>query len=96
MIIPKKSKYICSGNRNKLHGPKCMAKNNKRDIIREARVKKTAQIVGVSQRFVNMVLDGERKSPVTMAVYMELAEGDNKLLAEVEKLVPFFSKKQTA
>jgi hypothetical protein len=73
-----------------------MAKNNKRDIIREARVKKTALIVGVSQRYVNMVLDGARKSPVTMAVYMEMAEGENKLLTEVEKLVPFFSKKQTA
>lgn len=73
-----------------------MAKNKYRDTIREAQVKKTAKLLGVSQRYVNMILDGDRKSEDVLAVFMEIADGENKLLREVEKILPFITQKKTA
>lgn len=61
----------------------------KRDTIRAARVLKTATTMGVSQRYVQMVLNGERENSEVMEVFMEISEGEDALLAEVKKLVPF-------
>ena len=66
-----------------------MGKNRKRDIIRAARITKTADLVGVSKRAVQLVLNGDRNNETVMTVFMELQEGENKLLQEVKKLVPF-------
>jgi len=75
-----------------------MEKTYKRDIERAARVKKTAEIVGVSERHVRRVLSGDHDNDEIIATYMELLELEqaayqtarqNHLLAAVEKLVPF-------
>ena len=66
-----------------------MDNSNKIDIYRAAKIKRTAELVGVSQRFVNYVLNGERESEDVMAVFMELQEGENKLLKAVKELLPF-------
>jgi len=66
-----------------------MIKPNKRDVIRAATVKDTAEVTGVSPRFVNMVMNGERDNEVVVSVFMELQEGRNLLLQSVKKLVPF-------
>lgn len=60
-----------------------------RDVKRAALVKKTAELMGVSQRYVNMVLAGERDNDCIIACYMELLEGENLLLEKVRQLVPF-------
>ena len=61
----------------------------KRDADMAARVKKVAAICEVSKDYVYKVLDGRRSSERVMAVYMELYEGDNKLLKAVKEAVPF-------
>lgn len=72
-----------------------MAKNNtkrgKRDIKRRARIKNTAELTGVSERTVERTLAGEGKktNEKVMTVYMELKEGETRLIQEVQKLVPF-------
>lgn len=58
-------------------------------MIRAATVKDTAEVTGVSPRFVNMVMNGERDNEVVVSVFMELQEGRNLLLQSVKKLVPF-------
>ncbi|RTL47227.1 MAG: hypothetical protein EKK39_14755 [Sphingobacteriales bacterium] len=60
-----------------------------RDVKRAALVKKTAELMGVSQRYVNMVLAGERDSDCIISCYMELLEGENLLLEKVRQLLPF-------
>ena len=66
-----------------------MIKQNKRDVERAATIKKTAELVGVSKRYVRMVMDGDRESETVTTVFMELTEGKNALLEEVKKLIPF-------
>lgn len=66
-----------------------MDNSNSRDIIRAANIKKTAEIVGVSPRFVNYVLNGDRESEDVLSVFMLLQEGENKLLQAVKELLPF-------
>ena len=34
-------------------------------------------------------MNGDRRNPHVMSVYMELSEGDNKLLAAVKAAIPF-------
>ena len=81
--------YLCSLRRNKNNRHKSMEKTQRRDTIRAARVKRTAEIVGVSERYVNMVLEGERENEEVMIAFMELKEGENLLVESVKKLVPF-------
>lgn len=60
-----------------------------RDTVRAARIKRTAEIVGVSTRYVRMVLDCERENEDVLAVFMELSEQENLMIESVKKLVPF-------
>ncbi len=66
-----------------------MIKPNKRDVKRAATVKETAEATGVSTRYVNMVMNGERENESVVSVFMELTEGKSLLLDAVKKLVPF-------
>ena len=66
-----------------------MIKPNKIDVSRAATIKETAQLVGVSQHYVRMILNGKRENDKIMEVFMEITEGKNLLLQEVKKLVPF-------
>ncbi|MBS1642371.1 MAG: hypothetical protein JSR11_07795 [Bacteroidetes bacterium] len=59
-----------------------------RDTIRAARVKKTAGIIGVSERTVRRVINGDTDNENVMSAFMLITEGENKLLNEVKKLVP--------
>jgi len=74
-----------------------MTKTYKRDIERAARIKKTAEIVGVSERQVRRVLGCEQVNDEVLDVYLDLVDLDraafeaakeNRLLAAVEKLLP--------
>lgn len=67
---------------------------NKRDPETAIRVKRTAELVGVSTRTVYRVIIGDPKistetSEKVMLVYMELADGESKLIQEVRQLIPF-------
>ena len=75
--------------RNKIQGTKSMEKVNSRDAIRAARVKRTAEICGVSERLVNYVLDCERENEEVIAVFMELSERENLMVKAVKELIPF-------
>lgn len=70
--------------------PKDMEKNIKRDAIGAATVIRTAEITGVSERYVRYVLDGKRNNEEVLTVYMELMDGQNKLMQAVKQLVPFY------
>ena len=63
-------------------------KQPKRNIVRAATIKKTADLLGVSTRYVRMVLDGDRESDQVMEVFMEISERENTLLQEVKNLLP--------
>jgi hypothetical protein len=64
-----------------------MEKKANRDTIRAARIKKTADIVGVSERQVQRVLNGDQQNEDVVMVFMELSEGETKLVQQVRKLV---------
>lgn len=70
-----------------------MEKPNKRDSETATRVKRTANICGVSRRTVYRVINGNEADKETaekiLSVYMQLSEGENLLLKAVEKAVPF-------
>ena len=61
----------------------------KRNASVAAKVKKIANMSGVSPRYVYMVISGERTNEDVFRAYMMLAEGENTLLAAVKELVPF-------
>lgn len=65
-----------------------MEKKGQRDTQRAAIIKKTAEIVGVSERYVRLVLNGDRENQDVVLVFMELSEGSTKLVQQVRKLVP--------
>lgn len=67
-----------------------MENNNKRDAINAARVIKTAECVGVSTSLVQKVIRGDRNNDKVLSVFMEIQEGENALLEQVKKLVPFY------
>lgn len=69
--------------------PKSMQKSNKRNTEQAAIVQKTAKLMGVSKRYVRMVLNGERNNEGVMTCYMEILERDNALLNAVKELIPF-------
>lgn len=75
-----------------------MEKTKKRDAEIAARVKRTAEITGVTERSVRRVLSGDQVNEEVLATYMDLKEledqayetaKENHLLAAVNKLIPF-------
>ena len=70
-----------------------MDKTYQRDIEDAARIIKTARITGVTKRHVRHVINDDRNNELVFTTYMTLKEEEqeieNKLLAEVNKLVPF-------
>ena len=60
-----------------------------RDLEKAVRVARTAEITRRSKSLVYKVTDGERENEHVMLVYMELKEGENKLVEAAKKLVPF-------
>lgn len=67
-----------------------MRNTKKRDAENAIRVKRTAEVVGVSIRTVERVIKGEQINEKVLEVYMFLQEGEQNLLLEaVEKAVPF-------
>lgn len=81
---------------------KKLNKTSRRDAKRAALVKHTAEITGVSTRTVQRILNGDTKmtgrNEEVFAVFMDLSEGTNNLLAAVKKSVRFdvLTKKQIA
>jgi hypothetical protein len=61
----------------------------RRDHARAGLIKKTMEITGYSKDTVKRVLNGTRTNHEVMACYLELKEGDNKLLKAVKEAVPF-------
>lgn len=76
-------------NRSPKNSAKNMEKPNKKSSEMNYRVKRTADICGVTVPHVYKVLRGDRNNEEIFTTYMELLERDNKLLEEVKKLVPF-------
>lgn len=68
---------------------KNMRNNSGRSTERAAIVAKTAEIMGVSKRYVRYVLAGERENEAVFSTYMTLLEEFNKLPDAVRQLVPF-------
>lgn len=66
-----------------------MEKTIARDSERATRVKKVADLIGVSPRQVYRVLAGDQTNEQVLSAYMALAEGENKILEEVRDLIPF-------
>lgn len=66
-----------------------MNKPKKRDAEMAFRVKRVAELTGVTTDLIYKVLRGDRNNEEVFTTYMELKERDNKLLDEVKKLVPF-------
>jgi hypothetical protein len=76
-----------------------MQKNNssakKRESKKATLVEMTAEVAGVSKRSVQRVINGTQANDFVFGTYMNIKEGvekvlvENKLLAAVEKLVPF-------
>lgn len=65
------------------------AKRRTRDAITAARVKRVADLTGVSTRSVQRVITGNQKNEEVLSAFMLLAEEENKLLNAVKSLVPF-------
>ena len=66
-----------------------MNKPTKREAEVATRVERTADITGVSKRYVRLVLNGERRNDQVLSIYMQLQEGETLLLQAVKELVPF-------
>ncbi len=66
-----------------------MALANKRVSEIAARVERTAELAGVTKRYVRLVINGDRKNQNVLSIYMELQERENLLIQDVKELVPF-------
>ena len=66
-----------------------MGKTRERDAIRAARIKRTAEITGVTEKQVRRVLSGEQENNDVIMTYRTLAEGESTLVEAVKELVPF-------
>lgn len=70
-----------------------MENNSNRDTVRAARIKRTAEICGVSPSMVQKVLRTDRANDKVEIVYFSIVdadnETDNKLKEAVKQLVPF-------
>jgi predicted transcriptional regulator len=68
-------------------------KPSKRSSETAVRVKRTAEITGLSTRTIYRVIKGEEHDAETiekvMSVYMQFSEGENLLIEAVKKAVPF-------
>jgi predicted transcriptional regulator len=67
--------------------------NSGKDNQRALSVAKVADMWGVSARYVYMVIRGDREHEGIFESYMEMTEGVDRLVAEVNRLVPFNEKK---
>lgn len=65
-----------------------MEKKVKRDTVRAAKIKLTAEIAGVSDRQVQRVLNAEQENETVVLAFMEIDQGLNKLVQEVKRIVP--------
>lgn len=61
-----------------------MEKKIKRESWQASLVRKTADLTGFSERYVRMVINGERDNQLVMNTYMTLWEGENTLLETVK------------
>ena len=68
---------------------KNLDKTRGRDSENATRVARTAALCGVSVQWVRKVIRGDASDEKVLKVFMELQEGENALLEEVQKLVPF-------
>ncbi|MCC6290159.1 MAG: hypothetical protein IT249_19950 [Chitinophagaceae bacterium] len=68
---------------------KNIRKKKRRDPVVAARVKNTADIVGVSNRTVYRVIKGDSINITVLRAYMNLLEGERLLLEEVKRIIPF-------
>jgi hypothetical protein len=66
-----------------------MEKKGNRDTVRAAKIKLTSEIVRVSDRQVQRVLNAERVNEKVVSVYMYLDEGMDKLVKEAQRICPF-------
>lgn len=66
-----------------------MVKTMKRSAELAGRIKKTAELTGVSQRQVRRIVNGTCKNEFVFSTYMELYEGENQLVKAVKELVEF-------
>ena len=83
---------------HKVGGKKLMANTTLRDSEIAIRVKRTAEICGVSKRLVYMVIIGDRTNQDVLDVYMHLKELEDAafdiakktaLIRNIEGIVPF-------
>lgn len=89
LVFPFLGHIFGSDMQNKFTGNKINGSTGKRDTINAAFAKMTAEAVGVSPRYVKMVLSAERKNQQVLETYMRIMEGHNILLEAVKKAVPF-------
>ena len=68
--------------------PKERTHGLKRDAKRAAIIKDTADLVGVSPRLVNMVLNTERENETVVSVFMGLSEKYDEVLEEFRNDMP--------
>lgn len=86
VVLPVKAKDIEGG----LNLPqKQVILSPKTDTIKAARIIKTADVTKHSTRQVQRVLKGEQKNDTILEVFMQIEEGENALLEEVKRTVPF-------
>jgi hypothetical protein len=84
---------LCPLLKDKIQDNKSMENNSNRDTVRAARIKRTAEICGVSTSHVQKVLRTDRTNEEVELVYFSIVdadnETDNKLKQAVRQLVPF-------
>jgi hypothetical protein len=61
----------------------------KRNAFTASLVKKTSELTGVNVRSVYRIINGDQTNEMVLKVYMQLVEGENLLMQEVKKLIPF-------
>lgn len=66
-----------------------MEKRKHRDAETAARVKRIAEMFGISKRQVRRVISGDSSNEAVLRAYMEMAEGENLLIQEVKTIVQF-------
>jgi len=87
LIFKDKSLYICAVlfNITALKYKKMQSYNGKKH--RDDLATLTAQICGVTDVYVRMVLKGKRRNERVLKTYMLLREGKTRLVREVEKII---------
>ena len=67
---------------------KIIAQRRKRCNERASLIHKTARLRGVSNRYVRYVLAGDRNNEAVLETYMELMEGEQRLVQAVAQMLP--------